>query len=70
MFIGPSIKYFNQLVVGANTLDSLNFIGYQGWNNYQERVLLFVLDDELNTDTILIIPPSFWRIHAIGGTWP
>ncbi len=56
--IGPSINYFNLLVVGANALDSSNFVGYQGWNNYQEKTILFILNDELIIDTILIIPPS------------
>lgn len=56
--IGPSLKYFNQFVIGANALDSSKFIGYQGWNNYQEKTVLFLLDEELNSDTILIIPPS------------
>lgn len=56
--IGPSIKYYNQLVIGANVLDSLIYINYQGWYNYQEKALLFVLNGDLASDTLLIIPPS------------
>lgn len=56
--IGPSIKYIDKFIVSANVLDSLNFINYQGWYNYQEKTMLFVLDEELNTDTLLILPPS------------
>jgi hypothetical protein len=56
--IGASLKYFNHLIVASNALDSSNFIGYQGWNNYQEKSVLFVLDNKLITDTILIISPS------------
>lgn len=56
--IGPSIRYYNLLVVGSNALDSSKFIGYQGWNNYQEKTILFILDGELIVDTILIISPS------------
>lgn len=56
--IKRSVLYNNKLIVTGQVLDNNNFIGYQGWNNFQEDAVFFVLDSLLNLDTILIIPPS------------
>ncbi|MFN0035181.1 MAG: T9SS type A sorting domain-containing protein [Saprospiraceae bacterium] len=39
-------------------MDNQTFINYPGWYNYQESAVFFVLDENLQTDTILILPPS------------
>ncbi|HZV71264.1 MAG TPA: T9SS type A sorting domain-containing protein [Saprospiraceae bacterium] len=69
--ICPSILYFDRVILGANVLDSLNFVNYSGWFNYQQDAVLFSLNLNLEIDTILVIPPSsgaFLRIEdmAIG----
>ncbi len=56
--IKKSIIYQDRFVVGAQALDSMKYINYQGWYNYQENAVFFVLNSELQLDTILIIPPS------------
>lgn len=56
--IKNSIVHFDHLIIGAQALDSLTFVGLSGWNNYQENALFFVLDSALQVDTTLIIPPT------------
>ncbi len=67
--IKNSITYKNKYIIGAQALDSLMFIGYQGWNNYQENAILFVLNSALDVDTTLVIPPTsgaFLKIEDMG----
>ncbi len=56
--IKKSIEYNNKFWVGCQAQDKETFINYPGWYNYQENAVFFVLDKNLQTDTILIQPPS------------
>jgi hypothetical protein len=56
--IKRSIIYNDKIIVTGQVLDKNIFVGYPGWNNFQEAAVFFVLDSALELDTILIIPPS------------
>ena len=56
--IKKSIRFNDKIIVTAQVLDRENFIGYPGWNNYQEVAVFFVLDSILSLDTTFIITPS------------
>jgi Secretion system C-terminal sorting domain len=56
--IKRSIEFNNKFFLGCQVLDNQTYINYPGWYNYQENAVFFVLDENLQTDTILIIPPS------------
>lgn len=56
--IKRAIVYQGKYVVGAQVLDSLMYVNYPGWYNYQQKAVFFVLDKDFQTDTILIVSPS------------
>ncbi len=56
--IGPSLKFLNKVILCANVLDSTVFVNYPGWFNYQEKTILFILNEDYSIDTTLIISPS------------
>lgn len=69
--IKRSIKFDNKYFIGCQASDNQTYIPYPGWYNDQESAVFFVLDENLQTDTILILPPSsgaYFRIEdlAIG----
>ncbi len=69
--IKRSIKFDNKYFIGCQALDNQTYIPYPGWYNDQESAVFFVLDENLQTDTIMILPPSsgaYFRIEdlAIG----
>jgi hypothetical protein len=56
--IKKAIEFGDYFFIGCQVLDKQTFIGYPGWQNYQESAVFFVVDENLQTDTILILPPS------------
>lgn len=56
--IKKAIEFNNKFFIGCQALDNQTYINYPGWQNYQENAVFFVLDEHLQTDTILILPPS------------
>jgi hypothetical protein len=56
--IKKAIKFGDKFFVGCQVLDRQTFVPYTGWYNDQESAVFFVLNDDLQTDTILIIPPT------------
>jgi hypothetical protein len=56
--IKKAIQFRNKFFIGCQVLDSQTFVPYTGWYNDQENAVFFVLNDELQTDTVLIIPPT------------
>ncbi|MEO0272912.1 MAG: T9SS type A sorting domain-containing protein [candidate division WOR-3 bacterium] len=56
--IKKAIKFGGKFFMGCQVLDSQTFVPYTGWYNYQENAVFFVLNDGLQTDTVLIIPPT------------
>lgn len=56
--IKKAIQFGKKFFIGCQVLDSQTFVPYTGWYKHQENAIFFVLDDDLQTDTILIIPPT------------
>ena len=56
--IKKAIQFGDKFFMGCQVLDNQTFVSYNGWHNYQQNAVFFVLNDELQTDTILIIPPT------------
>jgi len=53
-----SIEFDNKFFIGCQASDNQTYINYPGWYSDQESAVFFVLDENLQTDTILILPPS------------
>ncbi|MBX2892695.1 MAG: T9SS type A sorting domain-containing protein [Saprospiraceae bacterium] len=56
--IKKAIKFGDKFFMGGQALDNQIFIPYTGWYKDQENAVFFVLNDDLQTDTVLIIPPT------------
>lgn len=51
-------SFGDRYAVGAQVLDSLHYVNYPGWYNYQENAVVFFVDQSCQLDTLIVLSPS------------